>query len=55
MNTSAKFDERDICLNCPRKRCIHESKKGATCPSIKEKRGEYRRRKKEKQNQGETS
>ncbi len=43
MSNYTAFDERSICLNCPRKRCIYEKKKGATCPIIKEKREEHRR------------
>lgn len=54
MNIYAKFDEHNICLNCPKRRCVYEGRKGATCPIIKEKRGEHRRKQKEKQNRGDT-
>ena len=48
MNKYTAFDERGICLNCPRKHCVHEEKKRAVCPLIKEKRDEHRREQEEK-------
>lgn len=48
MNDYTPFDEREVCLNCPRKRCIHERNLNAPCPIIKEKREEHRRKKAEK-------
>lgn len=43
MNNYTAFDERRVCLNCPKKRCIFERKQGGSCPLIKEKRDEHRR------------
>ena len=43
MNNYVAFNERDVCLNCPKKRCVFEQKHGGGCPIIKEKRDEHRR------------
>lgn len=48
MSSYVPFNERDICLNCPKTRCVYEGNNGATCPIIKEKREEHRREQKEK-------
>lgn len=48
MSVYIPFDERGICLNCPRKRCVHEERKRVICPLIKEKRDEHHREQEKK-------
>lgn len=48
MSSYVPFDEREVCLNCPRKHCVHEKKRNGVCPIIKEKRADHRREQEEK-------
>ena len=43
MSSYIPFDEREVCLNCPRKHCILEARKSAKCSILRKKRDEHRR------------
>ena len=48
MSVYIPFDEREACLNCPKKRCVYERRANAVCPIIKEKRETFCREQRER-------
>lgn len=43
MSSYIPFDESKVCLNCPKKRCVLDGKRGERCQIIREKREAHRR------------
>ncbi len=48
MSSYIQFNEREICLNCPRNRCVFERGNVAVCYIIKARREELRHKQEEK-------
>ena len=48
MSTYTSFDEKDVCLNCPRKHCILERRANGVCSIIKERRETFCREQRER-------